>query len=233
MTKKFISVSAICGLFAVNFFFYSCGGGEQKEVVLDEQETTDTLSVDTKASLGSISVNIPLPLEISGEISGAGINYNKSLLNSGSKASGYSTNYQKALNLGVYGTDLGYCTGFQQLQDALEYLGAIKKLAEGVGIASAFDEATIKQVVESMGKEDTTGKTAALIKDAFGKAERNLRSHDRIAVVALMFCGGWVEGLYIVTQAIGTTERNSKTEKLYTRIWNQAFSFQYVIELLN
>ena len=97
MTNKLISTPVLCGLLAVNFLFFSCGG-EQKEVVLDEEVTTDTLNVDTKASLGSISVNIPSPIEITGEISGAGFSFKKDILNSTSKASGYSTNYQKALN---------------------------------------------------------------------------------------------------------------------------------------
>ena len=211
----------------------SCKGGH-KEVVLDEEITTDTLSEGTKSSLESISVNIPSPMEVTGEIAGAGISFNKSLVNPTNKASNYSTNYQKALNLGIYGSDLGYVTGFKQMQDALGYIGTVKKLAEEVGVSSAYDEEAIKKIVDNMSKvEDSTSNTGELIKEVYQKAERNLRSQHRVEITGLVVTGGWIEGLYVATQALGTEQRNEKNEKLYSRIWNQAYSFQYVSQLLN
>ncbi len=233
INRNFFSIPVLCGLCSLTFLLSSCKGGH-KEVVLDEEITTDTLSEGTKSSLESISVNIPSPMDVTGEISGAGISYNKSIINPTSKASSYSTNYQKALNLGIYGSDLGYVTGFKQMQDAMGYIGTVKKLAEEVGVASAYDEEAIKKIVDNMSKtEDTTSNTENLIKEVYQKAERNLRSQQRVEITGLVVAGGWVEGLYVATQAVGTVQRNERNEKLYTRIWNQAYSFQYVSQLLN
>ena len=231
MKNKFIPVSVFSGLL-LSFIFTSCGEAP-KEVVIDREITTDTLKAKVTSGLGSISANIPSPLDLTSEISGAGFNYNKGLLNSTSKASNYSTNYKKALNLGVYGADLGYVTGFKQSQDAYEYLNSIGKLSEDVGISSAFDQEMIKAIVESMSKEDTTSQTASLIKEAFQKAERNLRSHERVTTASLMITGGWIEGLHIATQVIGDTPKNEKNGALYQRVWSQIYSFTYILDLLN
>ena len=231
ISRKFFTIPALCGLCSIFFLVTSCK--PKKVEVLDEEITKDTLSEGTKNSMESISVNIPSPTEVTGEIAGAGISFNKSIINPTSKASSYSTNYQKALNLGVYGSDLGYVTGFKQMQDALEYIGTVKKLAEETGVSSAYDEAAIKKIVDNMSKVDSVEKTSALIKEVYQKAERNLRSHQRIEVAGLIVTAGWVEGLYVAVQALGTTPRDSKNEKLYSRIWNQAYSYQYVAQLLN
>jgi uncharacterized protein YdcH (DUF465 family) len=231
ISSKFFTIPVLCGLCSLVVLVTSC---KPKHIeVIDEEITKDTLSEGTKNSLESISVNIPSPMEVTGEISGAGISFNKSIINPTSKASGYATNYQKALNLGVYGSDLGYVTGFKQMQEALGYVGTVKKLAEETGVSSAYDEPAIKKIVENLSKVDSADKTAALIKEVYQKAERNLRSHQRVEVAGLVITAGWIEGLYVATQALGSEARQSKNEKLYSRIWNQAYSFQYVSQLLN
>lgn len=234
MTKinnKFFIAPVLGALCSLTLLVTSC---KPKHVeVIDEEITKDTLSEGTRSSLESISVNIPSPMDVTSEIAGAGISFNKSIVNPTSKASSYATNYQKSLNLGVYGSDLGYVSGFKQMQDALGNIGVVKKLAEEVGVSSAYDEAAIKKIVDNMSKVDSASKTAELIKDVYQKAERNLRSHQRVEVAGLVITGGWVEGLYIATQAVGTTPRDAKTDKLYARIWNQVYSFQYVSQLLN
>lgn len=235
MTKiknTFFTIPVLCGLCSITFLLMSCKG-KTTETVLDEEITTDTLSKATRTSLASISVNIPSPMKVIGEISGAGITFNKNLINPTSKLSSYSTNYQKALNLGVYGTDLAYVTGFKQMQDALGYIGTVKKLAEDLGVSSAYDEAAIKRIVENLSKVDSVTQTAELIEEVYDKAERNLRSQQRVEVAGLVITGGWLEGLYVATQAVGTTPRDDKNENLYNRIWDQAYSFRYVSELLN
>ena len=65
------------------------------------------------------------------------------MLNSSDNLSKYNSNYQKALNLGIYGTDLGYTNIYEQNQDGIKYLSSIKSLAEGLNIGQFFDILTI------------------------------------------------------------------------------------------
>ena len=205
----------------------SCGSKE--EAVKDYQETTDTLSSEVRTDMNMIRAGIPSPIEVSKQISKGGYSYNKSILNSSGKSSGYSTKYQAAANLGVYGADFGYVAGYGQSQDVLEYVAQVAKLAKTVGVEAAFNEEFGKDVTQSIGKEDTL---MDLIDDAYAKAEHNLRSNDRVSTTAIIVAGGWVEGLYIGCQILPTKERDTKTENAYRSVYAQVYAFEYVSDLL-
>ena len=121
----------------------ACGSGGQKT---DEQaliETFDsTKSVGptiSEAVIGDILQQIPSPLEISVLLKESGKKYNVGYLNSADNLSKYNSNYKKALNLGIYGTDLGYTNIYEQNQDGLKYMTTIKSLADGLNIGQFFD----------------------------------------------------------------------------------------------
>jgi len=201
----------------------------KEDVVKDYQETTDTLSSSVRADMNMIRAGIPSPIILSKEISKAGYSYSKGALNSTSKASGYSTKYQAAANLGVYGADFGYVAGYGQSQDVLEYVAQIAKLAKTVGVESAFSDEFGKQVTDNVGHEDTL---MDVIDGAYARAERNLRSNDRVSTTALIIGGGWIEGLYIATDIINTKPREPKTMNAYKAVYDQAYAYGYVMDLL-
>src|ERR1041385_544953 len=120
----------IIGL-AAALVFASCGKSKKP----DEQEFLNSLdsakkgpSIDEEVINGILQV-IPSPLEISVLLKKSGTKYNASILNTPDNKSKYNSNYRKALNLGIYGTDLGYTNIYQQNQDGIKYLAAIKELA--------------------------------------------------------------------------------------------------------
>ena len=205
----------------------SCGGGHEEEIK-DEEVTTDTLSADVRQNMNLIRVSIPSPILVTKQISKAGYNYNKSVLNSSSKSGGYSTKFQAAANLGIYGADLGYVAGYNQSQDVLEYLAQISKLAKTVGVESAFDQDFGKNLNDNAGKGDTL---LNIIDEAYAKAERNLRSNDRVAAASVIIAGGWIEGLYIATE-IATSKPDAGKDMCHT-IYNHTYAYSYVVELLN
>lgn len=210
----------------IGSIFIGCNGEEEKT---DYEATTDTLSSDVSAEMALVKVSIPKPTELTAEISNAGFNFNKSILSSPSKAGTYSTNFQKAANLGVYGADLGYVASYNQSQDAIEYFSAVNKLAKDLGLSSAFDENLIKSMGENMGKKDTL---LDLIDQAYNKAERNLRSNQRVSIASVIAAGGWIEGVYITTQLLKDSPKDEKNKELYTRVWSHVSSFHHIIEIL-
>ena len=101
----------------------ACGSGKKP----DEQAFLDGLdSAKTEGPtiseevIGEILQQIPSPLEISMLLKESGKKYNASYLNPAENRSKYNSNYQKALNLGVYGTDLGYTNIYEQNQDGVK-----------------------------------------------------------------------------------------------------------------
>lgn len=214
-------------LFVLSLLLGSCG--EPPPPPKDEEITTDTASTAAKVALDQIFVNIPPPMELTKELAKAGFNYNRGILNSSSKGSGYSSNLKGASNLGGFVADLSYTTAYGQTQDALGYLNAIKQLADKVNVGAAFDATMIKRFEGNIANQDTL---EAIINDAFDKANRNLRSNQRISTAGIVSAGGWIESLYISCKALEGAVKDEKTEAAFQRVWSQMYAYQYVVELL-
>jgi len=221
----------IAGIAAASLIFSSCGGGSEEHPELKDIEvTTDTVSSEVRVNFDLVRVNIPKPAELTSKLSAAKINYNKSFLLSSGKGGGFSSNYQKAIGMGAFGADLGIAAAHNQPQDALEYLTQISKLATDLGISSAFDPEFAKQLMSSVSKPDTF---QLMLDKAFDKAERNLRSNQRVATTVLMIAGGWVESLYISVEALSTNPTDAKAKPIYFDISTHCYSFKYIFELLD
>lgn len=139
---------------------------------------------------------IPSPLEVSVLLKETGNVYNRADLNDAASVSRYAETHRMALNLGIYGTDLGYANIYGKNQDAIKYLDSVKKLADNLGIGSFFDYQTIKKLAES------SGKLNELIQQTtynFEKINNHLRERQRENVSVLMLTGGWLEALYLTT----------------------------------
>jgi hypothetical protein len=214
-------------LVAGTITLHGCKGGSDS---VDAEITTDTLAEEAAAELKLIEVNIPSPIELTTEISDAKFNYNKSILNPTSKAGSYSTNFQKAVNAGVYGADLGYVVSYNQAQDGIEIFNAVNKLAKDLGLESVFDEELMKNMSANIGKKDTL---IDMMDMAFNKAERNLRSNQRVSIAAVMSAGGWIEGIYLTTSNLKDHPMDDKTAKLYEHAYQNISSFRHVLALLD
>lgn len=225
MKKRLLCPFAL--LFISGLSFTSCNNSEEK---VDAEITTDTVSMDASAELKLLEVSIPSPVTLTNEIAKAKSTYNKGLLNSSSKAGSYSTNYQKAANAGIFGADLGYVVSYNQAQDGIEYYNAVNKLAKDLGLESVFDEELIKKMGENVGKKDTL---LDMIDKAYNKAERNLRSNQRVSTATLISAGAWIEGIYLTTSALKGQPKDEKNAILYQRAWEYVASFNHVFALLD
>jgi hypothetical protein len=214
-TQQIILTTITLSLFALA----SCGPKIVEN--RDEQVTKDTLKDAVVADVSLIRSNIPSPSAISKNFSKAGYPYMKNLLNPASKGSSYSTKFQAAFGMGAYGADMGYIGSYNQNGDAAEYMGQIGKLAQQLKIESAFDPAFIQRMGAAKGDSIND-----MLNEAFAKAERNLRSNDRMATAALVITGGWIEGLHIAVDAIGTKPKDAKNSDLYHDIYVHVFAFQ-------
>src|SRR5690606_33392438 len=128
-------------------FLWACGSSDRKSEEQDFMQALDSSSSDaptiSEEAIGDILQRIPSPLEISVLLKESGRKYDVGILNDPNNLSKYNTNYKRALNLGVYGTDLGYTNIYEQNQDGLKYIASIKSLADGLNIGQFFDVETI------------------------------------------------------------------------------------------
>lgn len=210
-----LSVSAL--------LFASCSGDTKKK---DEDELPPIDS--TQSSILNVNgeiFSIPSPIQTAFLIKNSGAAYDKGILNASTKSTQYSTNFAKALNLGVYGADLGYVTIYDQTQDAIGYLNSAKKLADELGVSGAFDAQTIERFSKNLGNKDSM---LVLVGVAYRASDAYLKNNDRTDVSGLVLAGGWLESLYFATNVY----KSKPNEDVKRRIAEQKSSLQSLIKLL-
>jgi len=216
----------ICNLV---FFVVACGTnkkGQGDEVGLEDFISDDDIFDDINKAK-KIFYSLPSPLETAMLIKSAGADYDPELLNDLGNVRNYITNKSKALNLGIYTTDLSFASLFDQTQTSINYMNASRSMAEALDITDAIDNETIKNLENNLDNRD---KVMDIISETFLNSSSYLKENDRQGVAAIVLVGGWIEGLYIAAELVG----NSPIEdnKLADRILEQKLSFNIVERML-
>lgn len=186
----------------------SCGSGKKT----DEQaflEGLDTAKVQgppiSEEVITQILESIPQPLEISMLLKESGKKYNSGYLNSPDFTSKYNSNYKRALNLGIYGADLGYTNIYEQNQDGVKYMAAIKELADGLNIGRFFDIETIGRLATNSKNLDSL---LLITTQNFNQINHYLQTQNRSNLSVLLLTGGWLEALHITSQVAASNPDN-------------------------
>ncbi len=195
-----------------------------------EFEASGTLDAETQEQLNTakrIFYSLPSPLETAMLIKNAGAEYNEELMNPTSNTSKYVTSKSKALNLGIYSTDLSYASLFDQSQATLDYIRAAKEMADGLNILDAIDEETVTQLEEQINNRDAI---IDIISETLMNSSSFLKENDLEGTASVILVGGWIEGLYIATNLVDENELEGN--KLVERIVDQKLSIDIMINLL-
>ena len=160
--------------------------------------------------IGDVLQRIPAPLEISVLLKESGKKYNGSYLNTPDNISKYNSNYKKALNLGVYGTDLGYTNIYEQNNDGVKYMGSIKSLADGLNIGQFFDIETIGRLATNSKNLDSL---LLITTQNFNSINHYLQTQDRSNLSVLFLTGGWLEALHILCEVAAANPTNKELQE--------------------
>jgi hypothetical protein len=152
--------------------------------------------------------------------------YDKDFLNKTSNSNNYKTEFYKALNVGIYGADLGYATLYNHSEDALSFLAQIKKLSDELGIEEAFDPKSLEKIKSNIGEKDSL---MVLVGIAYRTGDAFLKNNKRANISALILAGGWIESLYCAME-INKTKKNAE---ITTRVASQRQALASLIELLS
>lgn len=219
----------ILSVVLVLLLFSSCGPGKKsaEETFYEEIDSTKvegpTISQEV---IGDILQQIPSPLEISVLLKESGKKYNSSFLNSPDNLAKYNSNYKKALNLGVYGTDLGYTNIYEQNQDGIEFISTIKTLADGLNIGQFFDVETIGRLATNSKNLDSL---LLITTQNFNSINHYLQTQNRANLSVLLLVGGWIEALHIMAEV---AEANP-TPILQEKIGEQKIIMENIVLLLS
>jgi hypothetical protein len=211
------------GILVIGFFSAcSSGNGDNKnEIDKDILDPNKSLNANFDGKIFSI----PSPMQTALLLEEVNAPFKESYLNRVTKVGSYSTEIQKALNLGIYGTDLGYLAIYKQNSLALKYLSTVEKLTGNLGLEGAFDKAFMKRFENNSTNKDSM---MVIVSDAFKKSDSFLKSNDRKTTSALILVGGWIESMYLACEI----NAEKKNDKIVQRIGEQQITLATIIEIL-
>ena len=188
------------GLFAVVIslmLLQACDARRDYESA-EEGADSDIIKKEVILSPGTQDLlnRFPTPFELTKMLEESGATYIFSLTNPPANVDKYFTQKTKALNLGVYSTDLAYSSTFQRTSETEKFMYCTGKLAGDLGIAGVYDKNLAKKINFNQATRDSL---VALVKRFFGETNNFLRRNNRNQVAILVAAGSFAEGLYIAS----------------------------------
>ncbi|MBL4716195.1 MAG: hypothetical protein JKX95_06125 [Bacteroidia bacterium] len=209
-------------LFLSLFLFSACGSSNESSQDDTQDNVTNQLPTEniqleeheveiSHEMMFEIIESIPAPIETATMIKDIGAPYYEELINSTSNAINYSTNFKKAVNLGIYGANLGYINIYNEVGSAVSYLSTISELANDLRVGQFFDFHTLKRLASN---RDNLDSLLYISTKGFDKMNNYLKVQNRGNISVYMLVGGWLEALYLSTQIAESNESDVLTERI-------------------
>ena len=202
-----ILATLVCAVFIG--WVSSCSSPEKQEE--NDAQEFDQAKDELQEQIEAIVYQIPSPSEIPYILQSTGVELDESLVNDLDKASQYQGDDDKsALNLGVYSTDVGYLSSYEQAQKALTYFSTLKGMADQIGVTTTVDSEVLNRFENNLDSRDSL---ANILDDALENTDKVLKNSGRDRAAALVLAGSFVEGLYISSSLVKNYPRDILSEE--------------------
>lgn len=212
----------------ISVAYISCSTKQQdskNNEILSDKNLKNNPADDTHVNkVKRIFFNVPTQLEIIDVLNKTGEKYNPELLNSVDNSDNYESTSKIALNLGIYGADLGCIRLFDQVQDVMQYLATIKKLSDKLGIPQDAQFFDVEKFERNINNRDSL---LYIISETYSTTDKYLKENERGSTAALIILGGWTETLYL------SSSSEIMDENMISLISSQYVSLINLIELVN
>jgi hypothetical protein len=185
----------------------SCGSSEKSsttELNSDSVKTAENTVDSAAIEESSVVYNIPSPIETFTVLKMTGAKFDKSLLNQANNITKYNSSYSKAINLGTYSADLSFCLLYKQNQDINIYLKNVNELTSALDIDGSYVQTTAQRLKVNSNNLDSI---MLIVSEATVNANLYLKENQRDNVTALVTTGGWIEGMYFITNIASKTNK--------------------------
>jgi hypothetical protein len=175
-------------------FLSACGAGEKPEDIISEEERTHPTIEESRFNAQNVFNSLPDRKQVMQLIEENKIEYNPDLLNDPNNVKKYSLEFSKAINLGIYGSDLSIASSFDQTQESMVFLKCVNVLAQSLGVSGAFDTRLFERIEANSNNKDSI---IEVVTEAYKKVDEILKYNNRPATSAIILSGCWIEGLYV------------------------------------
>lgn len=147
--------------------------------------------------------------------------------NPSSAVENYKSKDKKALNLGVYLSDMSYTSIYNRKQEAQDYLVSCDGLVRDLNVDDAFADDFVANVFENFDNRDTL---VTLVTDATQNVYEAFHRKGNKELAYLMASGAWVEAMYLT---LIISENTPLNQKIINTIIFQRKSLMDIITLLD
>jgi hypothetical protein len=155
----------------------------------------------------------------------SGAKFDRQLLNDPDKINNYESALSKAINLGIYGTELGYLNIYKKTMLSIDYISAVRTLSKDLKVDQFFDFRTLKRLAAS---SDNVDSLINISTQGFSRMDAYLREQNRTKTSVMIVTGTFVESLFLATQITYKTPN----DQLIERIGEQKISLNNMILML-
>jgi hypothetical protein len=195
--------------------FQSCVSDQDEKMdqIINDADTEikKASSEVSKEMLYEVIQKVPSPLEISNLIRESGAAYTEELLNPYEHINNYTNKYSQAVNLGIYGSDLGYINIYAKYQASIIYVSAVQEIAEKLKIGQFFDFVTISRLASNSTDIDSI---LYISTQGFENMSTYLKQQKRDEISTLVLVGGWVEAVHILSEIAYKFPTNELLERI-------------------
>lgn len=206
LLKNFAIAGAVCVTLSNCSNEPKTGDGELKD-------KTDSVAVaaaqpETEGE-SEESFTLPSSLQVATIFKKSGLKYMSGITNPTDNVIRYNTtNFKRAVNLGVYSSDLAYTMLNKQYQESKNYLKASKELGSQLGLNRAFESNRLAERFDkNIGKEDSLLK---IVSEIQMQTDILLEENKQKYVTAIAFAGAWIESIYIASKVYGSDKEQNK-----------------------
>ncbi|MBG0858729.1 MAG: hypothetical protein IQL11_04440 [Bacteroidales bacterium] len=200
---------------------YSCRNRQSNEQKRIEMEKLDTI----EKSIESHVYPLPTSAEVIKMLTDLEVGYNFGITNPIANTKKYFNSAAKAINMGVYGADLSYVTLYNIHQEVINYLGAIRSLANELNMSKIYDASVYDSIKANFDNKDELVK---ILTNTFEETYGYLSRNDQKAHALLVVGGAWIEGMYLTTHVSAAAYNVAGISK---NLIEQKSSFELYLEI--
>lgn len=226
MKQRSLPVLLLVPAFAFALALNSCGNDDGTDGNDSTANDTATVDIDT-SSTTTFDPGVPSPGEMFAFMKAAGSeNASAEALNSPDNEKKYNTKKAQSLNLGIYSADLLYCSTFNISNKVVAYFGTCMRMGTKLNVATNLTDKDKDRISKNAGNADSL---VAISNDLYLSTFENLENTQRGGDLSLMLAGGWIEGLYLMSNMVKDFEKDKGTAE---RILDQKLSLDNLIEFM-
>jgi len=194
---KKILAGIILPILMISFIFLtSCNSCKNRSAEKQLQDT-EIAQVDTiKNQIGENVYPLPSSAEVIKMLTDLEVGYIIGITNPVENTKKYFTSTTRAINMGVFGADLSYATLYNMTQQVINYLDAIRSLANELNMSKIYNAALYDSIKKNYDSKD---ELVRILTAAFNDTYVYLADNDQQTLALLVVGGAWVEGMYLTT----------------------------------